>query len=111
MKRLHFFTALLLLTTGLAAQTIRGTIEDAQTGESIIGATIVLKEQPAKGVVSGLDGSFVMSNVAVFPVTVTISFVGYIAQDIIVRNVNPVNVKLEEDRFTLSEVVVIGEHT
>jgi len=109
--RLYFFTALLFLTTGLVAQTIRGRIEDAQTGEDIIGASIVLKEQPTKGVVSGLDGSFVMSNVAAFPVSITVSFIGYLTQEVVVRNTNPVVIRLAEDLLTLSEVVVIGENS
>ena len=40
---------------------IKGKIKDRKSGEGIIGATVCLKEDPTKGVVSGLDGSFSLS--------------------------------------------------
>ena len=33
------------------ARIVRGVIKDAQTGEEIIGASVVVKEEPSKGVV------------------------------------------------------------
>ena len=107
--RFIFFVVFLLLSAGLPAQTIRGKVQDAHTGEDITGATIVLGEQPTKGVISGLDGSFSMNGVAKFPVTIVVSFVGYNSKEIVVENALPVIIKLEESQLTLNEVVITGE--
>jgi len=107
--RFIFFIVFLSFSAGLVAQTIRGKVQDAQTGEDITGASIVLVGQQTKGAVTGLDGSFSITNVGTFPITVTISFVGYISQEIIVENAAPIVVRLEEDRLKLDEVVVYGE--
>ena len=109
--RLVFFIALLSLPAVLAAQTIRGVVQEALTEETIIGATVVLKGQQTKGAVTGLDGSFSISNVGAFPATLTISFIGYKSQDMVVESSSPIVVKLEEDQLFLNEVVIIGENS
>ena len=108
--RLVFFIALLSLSSGLAAQTIRGNVQDVMAEESIIGVTVILKDQPTKGAVSGLDGSFSIPNITSFPTTIIVSFIGYKSQEIVVENVTPIVVKLEEDMLFLNEVVVYGEN-
>ena len=94
----------------LAQQTIRGKILDARSGESIIGAFVVLKDQPTKGAMSGLDGSFVVTNVSTLPVTITVSFVGYKPQEIVVESTANFIINLVEDQLMLSEVVVYGDN-
>ena len=56
---------------------IRGKILDASTGEEIIGAAIVLKENPDKWAVSGLDGSFSMQLESAEERTILCSIIGY----------------------------------
>jgi len=107
--RFVFFIVFLSLSAGLSAQTIRGRVQDAQTGEDITGATIILGEQPTKGVVSGLDGSFSITGNSKLPATIVVSFVGYTSQEIVVENATPVIIRLEESQLTLNEVVIIGE--
>ena len=43
---------LLLATTNIHARDIKGKVTDAQTGEEIIGASILIKKEPGKGAVS-----------------------------------------------------------
>ena len=50
-----------LMSAGVQAGVIKGKIKDAQTGEEIIGASVIVKEDPGKGTVTGLDGSFNLS--------------------------------------------------
>ena len=107
--RFIFFFVFILLSAGLTAQTIRGKVQDAHTGEDITGATIILGEQPTKGVISGLDGSFSITGVTKFPATIAVSFVGYTSQEIIVENATPIVIRLKEDQLTLNEVVIMGE--
>ena len=110
----RLFTFLFLFSvfsTEIFAQTIRGRVLDTFTEETIIGATIVLKGQQVRGTVAGLDGSFSIPNVGAFPATITVSFLGYKSQEIVVADATPIVVKLEEDRIALGEVVVIGENS
>ena len=109
--RFIFFVILLSLSAELSAQTIRGKVRDAHTGEDIIGASIVLHGQQTKGAVSGLDGSFSISNVGAFPATVTVSFIGYKSRDVVVENSSPIEAKLEENQLSINEVVIIGENS
>ena len=61
MKSSLVLSLLLLATANINARDIKGKVKDAQTGEEIIGASILIKEEPGKGAVSGMDGSFNLS--------------------------------------------------
>ena len=61
MKSKIVLVLLSLVSTGLQAGVVKGKIKDAQTGEEIIGASVIVKEDPGKGTVTGLDGSFNLS--------------------------------------------------
>jgi iron complex outermembrane receptor protein len=68
--------ALLLLAAGAQAQiTIRGVVQDAQTGETLIGASILI-QGTASGSISDVDGSFAL-RVPELPVVLSVSYVGY----------------------------------
>ena len=62
---------------------IKGKIKDRKSGEEIIGATVCLKEDPTKGVVSGLDGSFSLSLKE--GQTLVCSYIGYKPVEYVVR--------------------------
>ena len=75
--RLNFVLAVCLCgTLTVSARTIKGTIKDAQTGEEIIGASVIVKEEPTRGVVTGLDGSFSLG-IDRKQFTLVCSYVGY----------------------------------
>lgn len=76
MKLKAAISLLLLLSFGANAREIKGKIRDSKTGEEIIGASIIVKENPTKGVVSGLDGSFNLS-VPHEKFTIICTYVGY----------------------------------
>ena len=88
---------------------VRGTITDEQ-GESIIGATVMVKDNPAIGTVSDVDGRFALE--VPQGATLVVSFVGYNTREIPVRQrINNYPVVLREDNQLLDEVVVIGYGT
>ncbi|MBQ8703511.1 MAG: TonB-dependent receptor [Bacteroidales bacterium] len=66
---------LLLLPLAVLAQTVSGTISDATTGETLIGATI-LEEQSGKGTVSNAQGRFSLTLKA-DTAHLRISYIGY----------------------------------
>jgi hypothetical protein len=86
---------------------VSGTVTD-ETGELLIGANVSIKGS-AKGVITNAEGAFSLN---VQPDAVLIvSYLGYIPQNIPVRNRPQIRIVLTEDLKTLEEVVVIGYGT
>jgi len=83
---------------------ISGVIKDS-TGEPIIGASVTQKGT-TNGTLTDLDGNFTL-DVSTGD-KITVSYLGYVTQDIIVGNNNEYTVTLSEDNQVLSEVVVVG---
>ncbi len=113
MQKLHRCVLLILLIVGLsklsAAQnkyTINGTITDATTGETLIGASVRISGPVTSGAVTNAYGFFSLSAPA-GSYSVTISFVGYKTenQTITLGKDTRLNVALTEDN-QLSEVVI-----
>ena len=77
----RFFLNALFLTLPmalLAQQTVRGTITDKDSKQTISFATIVVKNSnPILGVISDKNGKFTLNNVPIGKQTLTVSFVGY----------------------------------
>ena len=84
---------------------ITGTVVD-RTGEPVIGANIVEKGVAANGTVTDVDGKFSLS---VSPgATLTVSYIGYVTQEIAVENRTQLQITLQENLQALDEVIVIG---
>ncbi len=85
---------------------ITGTVVD-KGGEPVIGANIIVKNQPTVGTVTDLDGNFSLN---ISPNSVLqISYIGYITQEVIVKdNKQAIKVTLVEDSEMVGEVVVVG---
>ena len=79
----YFFTlALILISGNLEAQngTLSGFILDAETGEAMIGATIVLKGT-GQGAISEYDGSFSLTDLNPGEQVFQISYLGYASKE------------------------------
>lgn len=87
--------------------TVTGRIID-QTGESVIGAA-VLEKGTSNGVVTDFDGNFSLKVDA--GVTLVISYVGYVSQELKAVSGKMMNIQLKEDTQVLDEVVVMGYTT
>ncbi len=83
---------------------VTGTVTDAK-GEPIIGANVVEKGT-ANGTITDIDGNYTLSGVS--GKTLLVSYIGYISQEVTIREGAPVNVTLMEDTQKLEEVVVVG---
>ena len=69
--------ALTIVTTATWGQgAIRGKMTDAQTGETLIGANVVIKD-PYMGAMADLDGNFSLEGLAPGTYEVVGSFIGY----------------------------------
>ena len=86
---------------------IKGTIKDAATGETIIGATILIAE--GKGTVTDIDGNFsIKADSGQY--TLSISYVGYEPQKLKIKVGNkPVVFNFSLQTQTLNEVEVIAD--
>jgi outer membrane receptor protein involved in Fe transport len=90
MKRiLLFFLIITASYSSLNATTLSGFVQDKDTGEPLIGATVEVKlSGEKKYAIVGLDGSYVIKNVPVGKHLVEVSFVGYSKEMIEVEFVN-----------------------
>ena len=98
--------AVLLLIGQLAMaqqRTIRGTVVD-QNGQPVVGAAIV-EAGTTNGTVADIDGNFSLS---LSSNNLTISFIGYVTQNLDITGQNSVSVTLKEDNVELDDVVVVG---
>lgn len=113
MKRVFVVVLALMMITGrVFAETVRGEIKDAKSGEPIIGATVKLRDNVTVAAVSDLDGNFVLNvpSAEKFPVTLTVSYVGYTPGDITVKKSSgePVKVELAPQDVMMKDVTVVG---
>ena len=77
----------------------------SETGEAIIGANVMIKGT-SNGTVTDMDGKFSLN--AGKGSILEISFLGYVSQQILVKNENTIRIILKEDSKALDEVVVVG---
>jgi len=102
MRKLLFILCAILSVSANAQLAVRGTVVD-QTGEPVIGAT-VLVEGTTNGTVTDFDGNFELNTEA--GATIVVSYVGYKPQTL--KAAATMNVMLAEDSEMLEDVVVIG---
>ena len=84
---------------------ITGKVFDSQTGETIIGASVIVKGENG-GTTTNIDGEF---SVEANPQSVLqISYVGYKGKDIVLGDASDLNISIEEDVRKLDEIIVMG---
>lgn len=103
------FCLMLVSVTVRAAVTqdekkISGLVTD-ESGEPVIGANIVVKGTTI-GTMSGIDGDFTLTVPS--NAILSISYIGYLSQEIPVKNQTSFKIVLVEDTQNLEEVVVVG---
>ena len=73
---LTLFSLLFLAHSALSAAELKGTVRDAETGESLPGANVYI-EGVERGATTDLDGQFAIANVGTGSHTLVVSFIGY----------------------------------
>lgn len=90
----------------IAVQTlIKGIIKD-EDGEPLPGASVIEKGS-SNGVSSDFDGNYAIQ-VSSAEAVLIVSYLGYLTQEIQIKNQTEINVQLQPDTGMLEEVVVIG---
>ena len=88
---------------------ITGHISDVRTGESLIGASVIVKSEKGQGVVTDIDGNFSLQTKVEAPLTLRVEFIGYRPLDVDVYDFEePVEIALIDNSNRLNEVVVVG---
>lgn len=108
----HFLSLLILLSVSLSAyaqNTFSGTVED-QTGEPVVGASVLVKDHSTVGCVTDIDGNFSLKFDR-SSATLVVSFIGYETKEVAATAGKPVKVVLRENNKLLDEVVLIGYGT
>lgn len=88
-------------------RTIKGEVTDAQNGEALIGATVMVEGEKG-GTVTDFDGNFSLQ-VSSSAKKIKVSYIGYI--DKVLSISDNMKVKLESDSKALADVVIIGYGT
>ncbi|MBX2974083.1 MAG: TonB-dependent receptor, partial [Flavobacteriales bacterium] len=109
---LRTLSALLFVaaTTCASAQQykLRGTVTDQTTGETLIGASVVIKGTTT-GATTDFNGRFEILTNELPPYTLVVSFIGYSAQEIQVKSLDQeLKFKLGVDQVLLKEAEVVG---
>jgi TonB-linked SusC/RagA family outer membrane protein len=109
MKRIILFLLFIVSVTVLQAQTnVQGTVASAENGETLVGATVVIKGT-TKGAVTNVDGEF---NLTVPSNSILkVSYIGFLAQEIEYSGEKELNISLRPDVAGLEEVVVVAYGT
>lgn len=95
-----------LMVSAQRGVTVKGVVVDGN-GETIIGASVVLKGNNSVGTISDIDGNFVL-NVPNENATLVVSFVGMKPKEVRATSKAIMRVMLEDDSQQLEEVVVVG---
>jgi len=116
MKRIRLFLsvafAFLFIGSTAFAQTgsLTGTISDRTTGETLVGATVMVSELE-RGAPADINGEYTITDIPVGTYNVTVSFIGYrtLSETIEIQSgENTFNAELRLDQTGLDEVVVTG---
>lgn len=102
---LSFF--LLFIQVALSAQTVvNGNVSD-ETGIPVIGANVLVKGTTV-GVITDIDGNFIIQVQDIKNSILQISFVGYAQQEIKINGRTNIKVVLSEDSEMLEEVTIVA---
>ena len=94
------------ITEEFQDRNIQGKVQDAATGEPLIGATVQVKNTTI-GTVTDIDGNFRLG-VADDAETLIVSFIGFVSQEVPMGNQTTFDISMEQDVSALDEVVVVG---
>ncbi len=105
MKQITLLLLGSLLSLPSFGREISGTVVDSSTSETLVGASVYVKQMPASGTTTGLDGTFRLKTDLEYP-TLICSYLGYETQVVTKPGNTHLTIKMTEATAELSEVVV-----
>jgi hypothetical protein len=113
MRKYFFISLFFIISTFLSVAqnyTVSGTVKDKTNGETLIGASIYIKETPSIGTITNADGHFSLS-LPKGNKTIIAQYIGYTSDSINI-NVNKnieIAFSLNENSTVLNDIIVSGE--
>lgn len=101
--------SLLLSSSGFAQRTVTGTILDAADNSAMPGVNVAVKGTTT-AVMTGIDGRYSIT-VPGDQAVLVFSFIGKVSREVTVGQLSVIDVSLEDETTSLSEVVVVGYGT
>lgn len=95
--------SMVTLTVSAQNRVVKGQVVD-ETGEPVMGATVVVEGTTGNGVITDIDGNYTITVSG--KKNLVISFIGYTTQ--VISDLNQKRIVLKEDAQQLDEVVVVG---
>ena len=107
MRTLLLALGLVLAWSASAQVTLRGRVLDADLGDPVFSANVVVKGTTT-GVTTDFDGQFLIE-VPSLPTTLQVSFIGYTNQELVVNEPsNRLEIKLPSDQILIDAAEVVG---
>ncbi len=98
--------ALLLTTSAYSQSKISGIVKNVESGSVLVGAAIIVDEINEGGVTDD-DGTFTFMTQKKFPLSITVSYLGFEDQNIVVQNSDYLSIALQPKSY-LGETVVVS---
>ena len=113
MRKLSLLLTFLLFVGFQAAaqMQISGKITNAESGEPIPGASVVVKSQVTIGTTSDMDGNYTLREVPSDAETLVFSFVGMETKEVAINNRSTINVELSPSVQEMEEVIITAYGT
>ena len=110
-KRLLSFVVLSLMAVSamFAQQAVTGVVLDSETGEPVIGASVVVKDAGGIGAATDVNGRFSLSNVPAGGKTLVVSYIGMVTKEVPVKSV--MKIFLDPESRALNEQIVVAYGT
>lgn len=113
MKRIKLFVTAVMVclsTLAFAQSKVAGVVTDAESGESLVGAAVIVKGTMS-GTTTGADGSYSIKVAKPAEAVLVISFYGYKTVEVPVNGNAVVNAALKTDATVLEETVIVAYGT
>ena len=110
-KRLLSFVVFSLMAVGLvfAQQTVSGIVLDSETGEPVVGASVVVKDAGGVGAATDVNGRFTLQNVPKGNKTLMVSYIGMVTKEVTIKPT--MRIYLTPNSYALNEQIVVAYGT
>lgn len=97
------------VSMAFAQQKVTGVVIESETGEPVVGASVIVKGANGVGAATDINGKFTIANVPSNAKTLTVSYIGMKSKDVTIKP--NLKVYLDSDAKALSEQIVIAYGT
>ncbi len=110
-KRLWSFLAVCLMSVSMvfAQQKVTGVVIESETGEPVIGASVIVVGQTGIGAATDVNGRFTINNVPSSAKHLKVSYIGMVTKEVAIKP--NLKIYLDSDAQSLNEQIVVAYGT